>query len=424
MTASQGDAISCDVAVIGGGPAGSTAATILARQGFNVHVFEKERFPRFHIGESLLPYNKPLFEDLGVLDQIENAGFMVKHGAQFHIGDGSRCTKFRFRDGSFTDHPTAYQVDRSRFDTILLEHAEKCGATVWQEAPVTHCAVDAKNGVTMIVQPSSDTEERIVSARFLIDASGVANFSGNRAKLREDHPHLRKVAIYGHFEGVQMPSGEEAGDIVIVRLKDAWCWLIPLSAQKTSVGLVFDKTALKGVVPADLFHSAVAQNPALQQRLAGAEVIGKLHTITDFSYTNRAVVSERLVRIGDAAAFLDPIFSSGVYLAMIGGKAGAEAVADALRKNTALTSKMRRYEKRCLSNMHTYRKIIERFYTPDMMEVLMSPRDFFQVPEAVNAILAGRLDGSWAVHWRLRLFYLLVRLQKSRGILPRISALR
>ena len=153
-------------------------------------------------------------------------------------------------------------------------------------------------------------------------------------------------------------------------------------------------------------------------------MIGKLHTITDFSYTNRAVVSERLVRIGDAAAFLDPIFSSGVYLAMIGGKAGAEAVADALRKNTALTSKMRRYEKRCLSNMHTYRKMIERFYTPDMMEVLMSPRDFFQVPEAVNAILAGRLDGSWAVHWRLRLFYLLVRLQKSRGILPRISALR
>ncbi|MEZ5329701.1 MAG: NAD(P)/FAD-dependent oxidoreductase [Verrucomicrobiales bacterium] len=424
MTASQSDAICCDVAVIGGGPAGSTAATILARQGFDVHVFEKERFPRFHIGESLLPYNKPLFEELGVLDQIENAGFMVKHGAQFHIGDGSRCTKFRFRDGSFTDHPTAYQVERSRFDTILLDHAEKCGATVWQETPVMQCAVDAENGVAMTVQTSSGTEERPVNARFLIDASGVANFSGNRAKLREDHPQLRKVAIYGHFEGVKMPSGEEAGDIIIVRMKDAWCWLIPLSEQKISVGLVFDKAALKGSAPAYLFHSAVAQHPALQQRMKAAEVIGQLHAITDFSYTNKAVVSDRLVRIGDAAAFLDPIFSSGVYLAMIGGKAGAEAVADALRTNTALTSKMRRYEKRCLSNMHTYRKMIERFYTPDMMEVLMSPRDFFQVPEAVNAILAGRLDGCWAVHWRLRLFYLLVRVQKARGILPRIPALR
>ena len=130
------------------------------------------------------------------------------------------------------------------------------------------------------------------------------------------------------------------------------------------------------------------------------------------------------MRIGDAAAFLDPIFSSGVYLAMIGAKAGADAVADALRNDAVMTDKMRRYEKRCRANMRTYREMIERFYTPDLMEVLMTPRDFFRVPEAVNAILAGRLDGSWAVSWRLRLFYLLVRVQKARGFLPRIPALR
>lgn len=418
------DAISCDVAIIGAGPAGSTAATFLARDGFNVFVFEKERFPRFHIGESLLPYNRPLFKELGVLDQIESAGFMVKHGAQFHIGDGSRSTKFRFREGSFTDHPTAYQVERSQFDKILLDHAEKSGAIVSQETTVTQYEVDAKGGATLRVQSASDETSKIVSARFLIDASGVTNFSGNREKLREDHPNLRKVAIYGHFEGVNMPAGDEAGDIVIVRLKDAWCWLIPLSEAKTSVGLVFDKAALKGANPAELFHASVNAHVALSERMDESRVIGKLHTITDFSYTNRKLVSDRLVRIGDAAAFLDPIFSSGVYLAMIGAKAGADAVADALRNDAVMTDKMRRYEKRCRANMRTYREMIERFYTPDLMEVLMTPRDFFRVPEAVNAILAGRLDGSWAVSWRLRLFYLLVRVQKARGFLPRIPALR
>ena len=218
---SEASAISCDVAIIGGGPAGSTTATILAKGGFNVHVFEKERFPRFHIGESLLPYNRPLFEELGVLNQIENAGFVVKHGAQFHIGDGSRSTKFRFRDGSFTDHPTAFQVERSKFDTILLDHSADCGATVWQETSVTNCEVTAEDGVCMKVQSSTNPQLGDVSARFLIDASGVANFSGNRAKLREDHPNLRKIAIYDHFKGVHMPKEEENNDIVIVRLKDA-----------------------------------------------------------------------------------------------------------------------------------------------------------------------------------------------------------
>jgi flavin-dependent dehydrogenase len=417
-------AISCDVAIIGGGPAGSTAATFLAREGFDVQVFEKERFPRFHVGESLLPYNNPLFEELGILEEIESAGFMVKHGAQFHIGDGSRSTKFRFREGSFTDHPTAFQVERSRFDSILLSHAEKSGATVRQETAVTQCKWDTEGCATLTVQSLRDDNYCTVSARFVIDASGITNFTGNRQKLREDHPELRKVAIFGHFEGVQMPAGEESGDIVIVRLKDAWSWLIPLSEMKTSVGIVYDKIALKGAVPADLFNASVVDHSALQERMAGAEIIGRLHTISDFSYTNRKLVSERLVRVGDAAAFLDPIFSSGVYLAMIGGKAGATAVADALRKNAVLTDKMRLYEKRCRANLETYRKMIERFYTPDLMEVLMTPRDFFRVPEAVNAILAGRLDGSWAVHWRLKLFYMLVRLQKRRGFLPRIPSLR
>lgn len=398
---------------------------MLSRSGFDVHVFEKECFPRFHIGESLLPYNTPLLEELGVLGKIENAGFVVKHGAQFHIGDDSRRTRFRFRDGSFTGYPTAFQVERSRFDSILLDHAAACGATVWQQTLVTGFEASVDKGVHLTVQARTDAAApRSVRARFLIDASGIANFSGNREKLRVDHPALRKLAIYGHFRGVRMPEGSESGDIVIVRLKDAWCWLIPLSGEKVSVGLVLDRAALRAGSPQQLFQSAVAAHRALQHRLADAETIGTLHTVSDFSYVNRQIVSARLVRIGDAAAFLDPIFSSGVYLAMVGGKAGAEAVADALRRNAALTRGMRRYQKRFLANMRTYRDMIERFYTPDLMEVLMSPRAFFRVPEAVNAILAGRLDGGWAVRWRLRLFYLLVRLQKRRGFLPRIPALR
>ena len=414
----------CDVAVIGGGPAGATAATYLAKEGFSVHVFEKERFPRFHIGESLLPYNTPIFEEMGVLQKIESAGFLRKNGAQFHLGDGSRRTKFRFRDGSFTEHPSAFQVERSRFDEILLNHAQSCGARVSQETLVTGFDVRPEVGITVRWRSDDRSGEEQTRARFLMDASGVVNFSGNREKLREDHPKLRKVAVWGHFSRVDMPGGSESGDIVIVRLRDAWTWLIPLSEEKVSVGIVFEKTVLKGVNPQSLFAQTVAEHPELEKRLGSAEAVSDLFTITDFSYANRDIVSPRLVRIGDAAGFLDPIFSSGVYLAMAGARTAAAAVAEALRSGDGMTARLRRYEGRCRRNMQLYQEIIEGFYTPDMMEVLMAPRRFFQVPDAVNAILAGRLDGSWAVRWRLRLFYLLVKLQKRRGFLPRIPSLR
>jgi flavin-dependent dehydrogenase len=413
----------CDVAIIGGGPGGSTVATFLAKEGFSVRVFEKERFPRFHIGESLLPYNTPILEELGVLPEIERAGFMTKNGAQFFLGDGSRSTKFRFRDGSFTKYPSAFQVERSKFDEILLNHAEKCGATVSHETAVAKMDVDRDLGATLTWQ-QKDGSTGTTSARFVIDASGVVNFSGNRQKLREDHPHLRKVAVFGHFNGVAMPQGDERGDILIVRLKEAWCWLIPLSETKTSVGLVFDNLAIRGTEPEALFHETTATHSELHRRVARADLIGKLHAITDFSYSNREIVSDRLVRVGDAAGFLDPIFSSGVYLAMVGGRDGAKATMSALRADRTLTLEMRRYEHASRKNMRLYREMIEKFYSPDLMEVLMSPRRFFRVPEAVNAILAGRLDGSWSVHWRLRLFYLLVWIQRRRPFLPRIPALR
>ena len=411
----------CDVAIIGGGPAGSTAATLLARRGLSVCVLEKERFPRFHVGESLLPYNSRIFEELGVQSEITAAGFVTKRGAQFHVGDGSRCTKFRFRDGSFTEFPTALQVERSRFDEILLRNAERNGASVFQETAVTGFNVESQHVALTLRQNGSDASLR---SRFLIDASGVVNFTGTREKLREDHPTLRKVAVFGHFENVCMPAGDEQGDIVIVRMKNAWCWMIPLSDRKTSIGLVFDKTEFRNTKPAALFEATVQAHEVLRTRLSNARLIGELHTIADFSYVNRRLVSDRLVRVGDAAAFLDPIFSSGVYLAMIGAKAGSDAVADALQSDATMTSTMRSYEARCLTNMKIYREMIERFYTPDLMEVLMSPRDFFKVPEAVNAILAGRLDGCFSVRWRLRLFYLLVGIQRRLPFLPRIGSLR
>ena len=410
-----------DAIVIGGGPGGATAAWYLAKAGKRALVIEKETFPRFHVGESLLPYNMPIFREMDLVPKLEQAGFMEKYGAQFLLPRGDRKAQFAFGGGRFAREPMSYQVERAKFDEVLLRHAESAGAEVREGTTVKDYRIDEGNGVTVTAQNGGPPEE--FRARFLIDASGTSNFTGNREGLKELYEHHRKVAIYGHYEGVDLPDDRTRGDILIYRLENAWFWFIPLSDDRVSLGLVVDRATFKETdqTPEALFDTTVQRCPTLSERLANAHRAMPLRKIADFSYRNRRLVSPNLVRVGDAAGFLDPIFSSGVYLAMMTGKLGAQGISEAIDAGKSMTFGLRRYEKTTWRYMKAYFEMIENFYRQPFFELLVQPDQRLRLADAVVALLAGQMEGGWAMRWRLRLFFLLVKLQGRFPVVERFK---
>lgn len=405
-----------DAIIIGGGPAGSSAATTLRQAGRKVLILEKAKFPRFHIGESLLPYNRPIFNELGVWPKIQAAGFMPKRGAQFWMGDGSLHTRLNFSRGTFTEFPESIQVERAKFDDILLRHAEELGAEVREESQVTGYRIE--KDYASVQFRAADGSEQEARAGFIIDASGLTNFTGNREQLREYYPGHKKIAIFGHYSGMQMTEGEEKGDILIVRRQNSWFWLIPLEDDKVSVGLVLDQEDFKALKqePQAVFDDAVLTTPAVRDRMMNAKAITQGHVLTDFSYTNRKLVSDRLVRVGDASGFIDPIFSSGVMLAMATGQRGAQVVANALAAGKAMTFAMKRYEWSSRRNVSRFWQFIEKFYTKHFAQLFFQPSNRFRMVCAINCVLAGRTELNFGTWWRLRFFFLLVWLQKRLSL--------
>jgi FADH2-dependent halogenase len=235
------------------------------------------------------------------------------------------------------------------------------------------------------------------------------------------HPALKKLAVFGHFRNVKLDPGERAGDTIVIRLNNKWFWVIPVSAEKTSVGCVMDKEEFgrwKGS-PEELFDHIVQNNPAALDRMKHAQRVDEIRVTSDFSYKNKRLYGPRLLRVGDAAGFLDPIFSSGVFIAMRSAKLAVEAIAEAARRGSS-TKPFQRYEKQVFAGMDFYWEMVEKFYTTPFMEIFMNPREKFDLPAAVNAALAGELSGNWSLRWRMRLFFLLVSIQARKPLAPRI----
>ena len=411
------------ITIVGCGPGGSSAATFLARAGKRVLVLEKEFFPRFHIGESLLPCNMTIFRDMGVLPALSAAGFPRKFGAQFELGNGAIGTRFVFRQGKFNREPESIQVERATFDHVLLKHARESGADVREGWSVIKTVTD-QDGVNVEARDPEGISHNFRAA-YLIDASGRGNLTGNQENLREMHPTWKKLAIFGHYENVALDAGEGKTDTIIVRLENKWFWIIPISAEKTSVGLVVDKDefAQAGGSPEEVFNRWIETSPRVKARLKNAKRLGDLQTTTDFSYFNRSFIGDRVLRIGDAAGFLDPIFSAGVFIAMWSGKLAAEVVQQSLAQGKPNRRLFASYEKRVRKGLMFYWHAVKNYYTTPFMELFLQPRNHHDLPSAVNAVLAGEIEGGWKLRWRLKYFFLLVKLQERWPLVPHLPFL-
>jgi flavin-dependent dehydrogenase len=394
--------IEADVLIIGGGPAGSTAAALLASKGRKVCLAEKDRHPRFHIGESLLPMNMPIFERLGIAADVARIG-MVKRGADFPANNEEGYRVFRFSGMSRPVCDHAYQVRREEFDAMLFNNARSRGAQCLER-----CRIDGVQitGDEVLASATLDAAPITIRARYLIDASGRDTFLGNRWSLKRKHEKHRSAALFAHFCGVERRPGEDAGNISIYRFAHGWVWVIPLRDGITSIGAVCTPEYLKqrdGDNKSFLL-ATLQRIEQLAPRLRAAEVVGNLHATGNYSYLCRRWAGPRWLMVGDACAFLDPIFSTGVFLAMHGGERASGIVDRILADPRQERALQKKYCAELNRGIRAFSWFIYRFTAPATAWLFANARNLMGVEAAMISMLGGDVfDNAFAAR-RLYVF--------------------
>ena len=393
MTVTMGE--SYDAAIIGGGPGGSTVATVLARSGRRVVVFERERFPRFHVGESLLPYTLPIFERLGVGEKIRAHGFQEKYGAFFWNESNGGIRPVVFENAEDDKHAMAYQVKRAEFDELLLRHSESCGASVRCQTRVEEVLFEGGRAVGVRARSASGEVEE-VRARVVVDASGQEALLSRRLGTRRFDAKLKRAALFAHYEGGPRPAGRQAGDILLPIDEGVWYWIIPFSDGTSSVGAVFDpaitrEMALRG--KEESFTSLIARSKRMPDLLAGGRRISSVYGISDYSASSAKLRGDGYVLVGDAATFLDPVFSTGVFLAMATGERAGSAIDRALGRHGRVDSRdLARYEREANRLFARFRRFVYAFYDPVFFEAFCAENPPEVIRKAVTTVLAGGVE--------------------------------
>jgi clorobiocin biosynthesis protein Clo-hal len=351
-----------DVVIVGGGPAGATAGGLLARRGYRVLIIEREKFPRYHIGESLVSGVMPVVHELGFEETRSRFGFVEKYGVTLLWGDGREPTNLFFGEVGPFEH--SFQVVRSEFDYLLLQHARRLGATVLEETRVLDIHFDGERCTGVTYGAANRQEDCRVEARVVLDASGQAQILGRQMDLLEWDSELKNIAVWAYFQDGRRLAGKAAGNILIENRPQGWLWTIPLHDGTQSVGWVTPQSNLPDLDGnlGDAILATIADSVETRRLLASARRVSKFHTTRDWSYTCTRIAGPGYLMVGDAAGFVDPLFSTGVFLAMNGASLAAKTVDQMLRQPEREEELGQRYHRAYSAFLDTVFSIVHFFY--------------------------------------------------------------
>jgi flavin-dependent dehydrogenase len=354
-----------DVIVIGGGPAGSTVSALIAQQGYKVRLFEREHFPRFHIGESLIPETYWVLKRLGMLEKMKASRFVHKHSVQFVSASGKESAPFYFSDNKPHECSQTWQVVRSEFDQMMLNNARECGVDAREGVRVREVLFEGNRAVGVKIQNEDGSIEQ-VRAKVVVDASGQSTMLQTKFKLRLWDPILNKGAIWTYWEGAYRDTGRDEGATMVIQTanKKGWFWYIPLHDNRISVGVVAPFNYLfKGRGShEDVYKEEVEACFAVKRRVASAKRITGYFATKDYSYRSREVAGAGWVMVGDAFGFLDPLYSSGVLLALKSGELAADAIVEGLRTGDLSAAQLGKWGPGFNAGVDRMRRLVCEYY--------------------------------------------------------------